>query len=202
MRIVDSRDAVSEYFDGVAVTRGGRVLDASRGELSQPPAGGAERLLAERGRRDQLAAHAEQGAAEEAEARVAEAAAAAVGPADAKRDEAESLFRRAQRHDEVGEAGRVQLIERRREASTRVPTRSAAPRSKLDLRAERRLPSARRARAPGARARGQGPAGRNRERRSLQIAAQRAPPRADTARDAVEACRAAEAESRPAPRAT
>ena len=69
--IVDSLDAVSEYFDGVAVTQGGRVLDVSRGELSQPPAGGAERLLAERGRRDQLAAHAERAAAEEAEARVA-----------------------------------------------------------------------------------------------------------------------------------
>src|SRR5436190_1250863 len=64
--IVDSLEAVSEYFDGVAVTRSGRVLDASRGELSQAPPGGAERLLAERGRRDELAAQSERAAAEAA----------------------------------------------------------------------------------------------------------------------------------------
>src|SRR3954468_976747 len=55
--IVDSLDWVAEYFAGGAAPRPGRVLAASRGKRSQSPAGGAERLLAERGRRDQLAAH-------------------------------------------------------------------------------------------------------------------------------------------------
>ena len=82
---VDRRllDAVSEYFDGVAVTRGGRVLDVSRGELSQPPAGGAERLLAERDRRPARRARRAGGRRGGRGAGGGGGAAAAVGPADA-----------------------------------------------------------------------------------------------------------------------
>jgi len=141
--IVDSLEAVSEYFDGVAVTRTGRVLDATRGELSQVPAGGAEGLLAERGRRDQLAADSERAAREDADARrAAEAASQSVATADAAREEAEVALRRALREsDEAAEeAGRAAwLIERRREAPDEGP--EAVRRAELgaDLRAERRL---------------------------------------------------------------
>ena len=141
--IVESLDAVSEYFDGVAVTRAGRVLDATRGELSQAPAGGAERVLADRGRRDQLAAEAERAAEAEASARrAAEGAAEGVAAADTARDEADVALRRAQREaDEASEeAGRVAwLIERRREAPDEGPEAVRRAELRADLRAERRL---------------------------------------------------------------
>src|ERR671914_1864138 len=54
--VVDSLEALPPEFDGIAVTRAGRLLDAATAELSQAPAGGAERVLAERRRRDQLVA--------------------------------------------------------------------------------------------------------------------------------------------------
>ena len=141
--IVDSLDAVSEYFDGVAVTRSGRVLDASRGELSQAPPGGAERLLAERGRRDELAAQSERAAAEAAGAHgEVEEASQAVAAADSRRDEAEGACRRALREaDEAGEeAGRLAwLIERRRQAPDEGPEAVRRAELHADLRAERRL---------------------------------------------------------------
>jgi chromosome segregation protein len=141
--IVDSLEAVSEYFDGVAVTRTGRVLDAARGELGQAPAGGAQRLLAERGRRDELAARAELTAAEAAQARrAAEEASRAVPAADARLDEAEAALRRAVRDaDGAGEeAGRLAwLIERRRHAPDEGPEAVRRAALQADLRAERRL---------------------------------------------------------------
>ena len=141
--VVDSLRAVSEYFDGIAVTRTGRVLDATRGELTQAPTGGAERLVAERGRRDQLAADSERASAEEAEAlRSAEAAAGAVTAADAAHDEAEVAFRRTQRElDEAAEeANRAEwLIERRRHAPDEGPEAVRRAELEAELRAERRL---------------------------------------------------------------
>ena len=54
--VVDALAALPDTFDGVAVTRSGRLLDGGTGELSQAPAGGAERVLEERRRREELIA--------------------------------------------------------------------------------------------------------------------------------------------------
>ena len=89
--VVESLGALPETFRGVAVTRAGRLFDARTGELSQAPAGGAERLLEELARRDELVAASEQAVRDEAEARAAlERLAAAVAEADAAREAAES----------------------------------------------------------------------------------------------------------------
>ena len=141
--VVASLDTLPAGFAGVAVTRSGRLFDGATGELSQAPAGGAERLLEELGRRDELIAASERAVAGEAEARAAlERAIAAVGAADAAREQAESELRGALR--EAAEASeRVSrsewLIGRRREAPEDGP--EAVRRAELlgDLRAEQRL---------------------------------------------------------------
>ena len=78
---------------------------ASTGELRQAPAGGEERLLEERGRRDGLVAASEAAVADEAAARAeAEGAGTAVTAADTAREEAEVALRRASRElDEAAE---------------------------------------------------------------------------------------------------
>jgi chromosome segregation protein len=69
--VVDSLEALPESFSGIAVTRAGRLFDARSGELAQAPAGGAERLLEELGRRDELVAASEGAATDEFQARAA-----------------------------------------------------------------------------------------------------------------------------------
>jgi chromosome segregation protein len=141
--VVDSVAGLPASFDAVAVTRTGRRLDGATGELSQAPAGGAERVLEEQRRRDELIAASEAAAAEEADAgRVAEQAAGAIAQADAARDEADAAHRRAAR--EVAEAaesvsGTEWVIARRREAPNEGP--GAVRRAELlaDLRGERRI---------------------------------------------------------------
>jgi chromosome segregation protein len=141
--VVDSLDAVPRDFTGLAVTRGGRLLDGATGELSQAPAGGAERVLEERRRRDELVELSERAAGEENQARAAaERAAEAAGRADTARDEAEVALRRAGR--EVAEAAEAVsraewVIARRREAPDEGP--GAVRRAELQaaLRAERRM---------------------------------------------------------------
>ncbi|MEA2332823.1 MAG: chromosome segregation protein [Thermoleophilaceae bacterium] len=141
--VVDSLDKLPEGFAALAVTRGGRWLDGATGELSQAAAGGPERVLEERRRRDELIATSELAVAEEADARrIAEAAAEAVARADAARDEADAALRRAAREAaEAAEgASRTEwVIARRREAPDEGP--GAVRRAELlaDLRAERRM---------------------------------------------------------------
>ena len=141
--VVDSIGALPETFSGVAVTRSGRLFDARTGELSQAPAGGAERLLEELGRRDELVAASESAVREEAEARSAvERHVAAVGDADAAREVAESALRdalRAAAEAADGASRSEWLIARRREAPQDGP--EAVRRAELlgDLRAEQRL---------------------------------------------------------------
>jgi chromosome segregation protein len=141
--VVDDIGALPDTFSGIAVTRAGRLFDARTGELSQAPTGGAERLLEELGRRDELVASSEQAAREEAEANAAvERHGAAVGEADAAREAAESAARMALRAVAEAEeaASRSEwLIERRREAPDDGP--EAVRRAELlgDLRAEQRL---------------------------------------------------------------
>jgi len=141
--VVERLDTLPADFAEVAVTRAGRLFDARSGELSQAPAGGAERLLEELGRRDRLVAESERAAASEGDVRAAlERAQAAVASADGTREEAESRLRAALR--DVAEADeRVSrtewLLARRREAPEDGP--EAVERAELlgDLRAERRV---------------------------------------------------------------
>jgi chromosome segregation protein len=141
--LVESLDSLAEGFDGVALTRSGRLLDARAGELSQAPAGGSDRLLQEIGRRDELVASSARAADEEARAGEAlERASAAVSDADGAREAAETALRSALRkaaeaEDDVGR--REWVVARRREAPEDGP--EAVRRAELlgDLRAERRL---------------------------------------------------------------
>jgi chromosome segregation protein len=141
--VVGSLADVPEGFAGLAVTRAGRCLDGATGELSQVPAGGAERVLEERRRREQLVAESEQAVAAETDAaRAAELAAEAIARADTARDEADAAHRRAAR--DAGEAAEAVsrtewVVARRREAPDEGP--GAVRRAELlaDLRAERRL---------------------------------------------------------------
>jgi chromosome segregation protein len=141
--VVDSLGALPETFSGVAVTKAGRLFDARSGELSQAAAGGAERLLEELGRREELVAASEQAVRDETEARAAvEGHAAAVAEADATRESAESALRMALRAVAEAEEGASRaewLIARRREAPQDGP--EAVRRAELlgDLRAEQRL---------------------------------------------------------------
>jgi chromosome segregation protein len=141
--VVDSMKQVPEDWSGVAVTMEGRLLDGATGELSQAPAGGAQRLLEELGRRDELIAASERALTEEHEVRATlEARSSAVTDADAGRDAAEGSLRAARRESaEAAEAVRrcEWLIARRREAPDDGP--EAVRRAELlgDLRAERRL---------------------------------------------------------------
>ncbi|HZO09662.1 MAG TPA: AAA family ATPase, partial [Myxococcota bacterium] len=87
--VVDSLSALPETFTGVAVTTSGRLFDARTGELAQAPAGGAERLLEQLGRRDELVALSEQAVRDEADARTeVDRRAAEVVGADAAREQA------------------------------------------------------------------------------------------------------------------
>ena len=130
-------------FKGLAVTRGGRLFDGARGELVQTPAGGAERLLEERTRRERLVVASQEAAAAEAQAAAAvDRDGEAVTAADTARDEAETALRAAKRElEEAAEAAASaqRSIARRREAPDEGP--GAVRRAELlaDLRAERRL---------------------------------------------------------------
>jgi chromosome segregation protein len=139
--VVRSVAEVSEHFDGIAVTRAGRMLDASRGQLLQARSGGVERLLEEVGRRDELVAACERAAEEESRAGAElERRAAAVAAADAGREQAEDALRAAQREArEADEAlGRCEwLIARRREAPEEGPEAVRRAELAAELRAER-----------------------------------------------------------------
>jgi chromosome segregation protein len=141
--VVESIGALPETFAGVAVTKTGRLFDARTGELSQAPAGGAERLLEELSRRDELVTSSEQAVRDETDARAAvERHGTAVTEADAAREAAESALRdalRAAAEAADGASRSEWLIARRREAPQDGP--EAVRRAELlgDLRAERRL---------------------------------------------------------------
>ncbi len=141
--VVESLDTLPESFSGIAVTKTGRLFDARTGELAQAPAGGAERLLEELGRRDELVTASERAVAEEAEARAAlERHGAAVAEADSARESAESALRIALRAAVEAEeiVSRSEwVIARRRETPDDGP--EAVRRAELlgDLRAEQRL---------------------------------------------------------------
>jgi chromosome segregation protein len=141
--VVPSLDSLPDGFTGIAATRSGRVLFAATGELRQAPAGGEQRVLEQRNRRDELIGASEQAARAEAEAVAAtESARAAVAEAYAARENVESLVRAAVRDlDEASEAVRRAewVMERRREAPDEGPAAVRQAELSAELRAERRL---------------------------------------------------------------
>ena len=141
--VVDSLSSVSAGFDGLAVTRSGRVWRPGAGELRQSPAGGPERVLERRNRRTELIAASEAAVGAESEARAAlEAAAERISATDAVRDEADVALRRALREVE-GAAESVRradwLMERRREAPDEGPDAVRRAELAAEVRAERRV---------------------------------------------------------------
>jgi chromosome segregation protein len=141
--VVDDVDAVVERFDGTAVTRSGRVWFGAWRELRQVPAGGEERVLAERNRRDELIGASEAAAAAEHEARKAvDGAAATTAAADADHEAAEGALRAAVRaHDEALEQERraARLIDQRRDAQDEGPGAIRRAQLAAELAAEQRL---------------------------------------------------------------
>ena len=141
--VVDSLDGLEASFSGVAVTRDGRVWAPLTRELRQVPAGGEDRVLAERNRRAGLVAEAERAVqAEQAALSKVEESSRAVQAADAARDDAERAARAAARaRDEAAEAERHAgwVIEQRQTA----PDEGAAAERRAQLEAavgtERRL---------------------------------------------------------------
>ena len=141
--VVPSLDALPASFQGVAVTRPGRVWSARSRELRQPSVGGPERLLEQRNRQTELVAASEAAARDEAHARGALAeAAGTVTAADGGSEEAEVALRRAVR--EVQEAAedvsRAEwLMERRREAPDEGPDAVRRAELAAEVRSERRM---------------------------------------------------------------
>jgi chromosome segregation protein len=141
--VVDDLDSLDPGFRGVAVTRDGRVWTPRSRELRQVPAGGEDRVLAERNRRDALIAQVEEAArAEQAALADVEGAGASVRAADAVRDEVDRAARAAARaREDALEAERHagHLIEQRRGAPDEAPLATRRAQIGAALAAERRL---------------------------------------------------------------
>ncbi|HXR14351.1 MAG TPA: AAA family ATPase, partial [Solirubrobacteraceae bacterium] len=153
--VVEDLDDLPERFDGVAVTRGGRVWSAALGELRQLASGGRERALEQRNRREQLIAESEQAVQREqaALARQREAAHEVARALDG-RERAEGRLRESDRaHSDALEAERRAgwLIEQRRSAPEQGETAVRRAQLEGELAAERRA-SERIERERGARA--------------------------------------------------
>ena len=141
--VVESLESVSAGFEGIAVTRAGRVLEPLAGELSQAPAGGAERVLEHRNRRAELVTASADALRAEADARAAvDRAGDEVAAADAAREEAETARRGALRDlEQAAESVRRTewLMERRREAPDEGPDAVRRAQVTAELRAERSM---------------------------------------------------------------
>ena len=96
--VVDTLAAVPADFGGLAVTREGESLDGRTGAVARVVRGGAERVLEERRRRDELARSAQAAAEREhAVAKAVQAAARAVDEVERRRDELEIELRERDR---------------------------------------------------------------------------------------------------------
>jgi chromosome segregation protein len=141
--VVDAVDGLADGFAGIAVTRAGRVWSAATRELRQVPAGGEDRVLAERNRRDALVGDVEKAAqAEQAALARVEAATKAVSEADKGRDEAERAARAAARaRDEAAEAERHArwLIDQRRKQPDEGPDAERRAQLQSAISTEKRL---------------------------------------------------------------
>jgi chromosome segregation protein len=140
--VVETLDGV-EGFAGIAVTQAGRVWIGPSRELRQHAAGGGDRLLAERNRRDDLVARAEADAATEADAQAAmETARTAALDADAVREEADLALRAVDRERAEAveaESRSAWLLEQRSETPAHGPEAVRRAQLEGELTAERRL---------------------------------------------------------------
>jgi chromosome segregation protein len=140
--VVERLADVGPSFDGIAVTRGGRVLFGAFGEVRQANAGGAERVLAKRNERERLIGVSETAARAEQEAGLAvKRALELVRAAEEAGVESDQELRGRERDlAEARESERQAgwLIEQRREAPDQGPL--AVRRAQLggELAAERR----------------------------------------------------------------
>lgn len=118
--VVESLGSLPHGFDGIAVTKTGRVYFGHTGELRQAPSGGEQRVLAERNRRDALNDKLETARSAETTSQAAlEQVEAALKRTEAQRDEAHAASRTARvARDELSGAvqGQSRAIERRIEA--------------------------------------------------------------------------------------
>jgi chromosome segregation protein len=141
--VVEQVDAVGDTFTGTAVTIDGRVWNGAHRLLRHVPAGGEERVLAERNRRDALIAESGTAAqAEHAAKQAVEAASAGIGEIDAAREPAERAQREAVRatDEAVEREHRARLlIKQRREADDAGPAAIRKAQIEAELDAERRL---------------------------------------------------------------
>jgi chromosome segregation protein len=141
--VVDDLTKLPQDFRGIAVTKGGRVWFGAWRELRQVPAGGEDRVLAERNRRDELIAASERAAGAEREAATtAERATSAVASADAARERADRALREAERAaDAAAEAERraAWRVQQRRETPDEGPGAFRRAALEGELAAERRL---------------------------------------------------------------
>jgi chromosome segregation protein len=141
--VVESLEELDLDFDGVAVTRSGRVWSPRSRELRQAPAVGEDRVLAERNRRDELVRHSEAAVQSEVAANAAlERAAAAVATVDDGREEALAAHRATVRdRDEAAEEARRlgRLIEVRRTAPDDGPDGARRAGLRSELASERRM---------------------------------------------------------------
>ncbi len=141
--VVDDLDPVPDGFDGVAVTKGGRVWSGRTRELRQAPAVGDDRVLAERNRRDRLVADSEASAQAELDARAAlERATAAVDGAQSARETLVAAHRSAVAalDDAAEQQRRIEAqIERRRAAPDEGPNAGRRSQLNAELAAERQM---------------------------------------------------------------
>ena len=141
--IVESFEGIPSTFTGIAVTKAGRVYDGTTGALKQATAGGEERILAERNRRDELNAQFAAAQATERDARDAAAAAQRQAQeAEEALERSDRALRKAFREaEQAGEAVRRAdwLIERRTEAPDEGPAAVKRARIEAEIAAERRM---------------------------------------------------------------
>jgi chromosome segregation protein len=140
--LVERIEDLPSSFDGVAVTRSGRVWFARLGEVRQVAEGGIERVIAKRNERDRLIAATEQAAqAEHAAQGAVEQELAGVQQAEEQREAAERELREAQRA--LAEAREEErrarwVIDRRRERPEEGPLAVRRAQLEGELAAERR----------------------------------------------------------------
>ncbi|MDQ6749343.1 MAG: AAA family ATPase, partial [Actinomycetota bacterium] len=141
--VVQCLEDVPESFHGVAVTRSGRAWFGASRELRQISAGGEERILAQRNRREELVDASERAAeAERGTLEAVRGAEASVTEADLARHEADGALRAvSRRRDQAAEDARrgQWLIDQRRNAPDEGPTAIRRAQAQAELDGERRL---------------------------------------------------------------
>jgi chromosome segregation protein len=140
--LVERVEDLPGSFDGVAVTRAGRVWFARHGEVRQVAEGGIERVIAKRNERDRLIADTEQAAqAEQAAQGAVERELAGVQDSEEARNAAEGQLRELQRA--LAEAREEErrarwVIDRRRNSPQEGPLAVRRAQLEGELAAERR----------------------------------------------------------------